>query len=257
MNSKFVRRRPKGLPTKDHTYHRRTRLLCPADDVLQRHNRRRIAKATVIVLTGHPNVANLHRRVGQGTPITHLTNTLKDVALSANFHRSDDSQGHKSVSGPHPADVSGIERRRYNINDGGSRAERRERRLEGSRESTCSSHTAYSDESCDSDATVGVPNWGSGDAYRVISYRPEARGPDGRDGRMSKKGDGRVHSRSERGPWKDSYTSYRADGEDHPLDSHCQVELWGEISDSVAPKRQKAPPMWAVIFWNLYNATNS
>lgn len=58
------------------------------------------------------------------------------------------------------------------------------------------------------------------------------RGLDGRDSRILGSGNSRGHGRSERGPQKVSYTGFLTDGEDHLLNSHCQVEFRSEISDS-------------------------
>lgn len=115
-----IRHRPKSLLRRDHTYHRLTRLLYQVDEIPQRRRRYRAANATVIVRIGYPNVANLHRRVAKGTPIAHLMIPFKDVVVSANFHRSDYSEGRGSISGPHLADHSDMERWRHSIADGGS-----------------------------------------------------------------------------------------------------------------------------------------
>lgn len=72
------------------------------------------------------------------------------------------SQERSSVSGSHPEDNSGIYSSRHSMAGGESRAGRQERRSGISRESTRSGRSTYSDGSWDSEATVGVPNWGSG-----------------------------------------------------------------------------------------------
>ena len=76
--------------------------------------------------------------------------------------RDDYSQGRSSVSRSHPEDNSSIYSSRHSMAGGESRVGRQERRSGVSRESTRSGRSTYSDGSWDSEATVGVPNWGSG-----------------------------------------------------------------------------------------------
>ena len=84
----------------------------------------------------------------------------------------------------------------------------------------------------DSEATDGVPSWGSGGGKSGASNRLPGRMSDGRDMRISKKRDSRGHGKSECGPSKDRYTGFLAAEEDHLLHSHCQVESRSVIGDS-------------------------
>ena len=113
--------------------------------------------------------------------------------------RNDYSQGRSSVSGSHLEDHSGIKSWHHSMADDGGRAERQERRSGVSRESTRSGRSTYIDESWGSEATVGVPNWGSGGGENGVLNRHERRVSDGHDGRMSESGDSRGHGRSDRG----------------------------------------------------------
>ena len=77
------------------------------------------------------------------------------------FVRDVYSEGCGPISGSHPKDRSGTESSRHSQADGGSRGGRQERMSGVDREPTRSSRYTYGDESRASEATLGVPNWGS------------------------------------------------------------------------------------------------
>ena len=84
----------------------------------------------------------------------------------------------------------------------------------------------------DSEATVGVPKWGSGDGDNGILNPREGSVSDGLNARILGSSDSKGHRRPEYGPSKDSYTGFPTDGKDHLLDCHCQVVFRSETTNS-------------------------
>ncbi len=111
--------------------------------------------------------------------------------------RDDCSQGGGSVSGSLRDGNSRVESWAFGSSDGARPAGRQGRRqFEVGRQSIHSGSNADSDESWDSKATVGVPNWGTGVGESRVSNRREARVSDRHTSRALDGHDGR----SERGP---------------------------------------------------------
>ncbi len=89
------------------------------------------------------------------------------------------SDRHSGGRDPLREDYSHTENWLDSLADGESRAGRQGRRRSGvSRESTSSSSSTHSDERRGSEATVALPNWGSGGGEREVPNRREGRVPD-------------------------------------------------------------------------------